>query len=503
MSTDSNANLASIISATADSEVALIDGSVRITYGELRDRVARTAGSLLEAGLEPGDRVVILGGNEPAFVVGLLGAWHAGLAAVLLNHQEPVPQLDQYLSRIETQAILASSSQQSVEAATALAEAGHGSRFVATPNGCGGGDLPECAGAAAPIADRRADDHALFIFTSGVSGLPRPAILTHGNLAATHSGLAARAETQLSTASVSLGALPMVHILGLNVAVLSTLRNGGTTVLQNHWSADQAMNLIGEHGIDTLVLVPAMWSDLAAVAGASPASVERVKLARCGAATLTPAVAEQVHAALGIDLAQGYGLTETAGTVTFESNARARPGSVGTVLDHVELRIIDADGEIDAEPGDPGEIWVRGECVFGGYWGGPELNEELFTADGWYRTGDIGVFDDRLYLVGRQKDMISVSGFKISPVEVELTLEGHDAVKSSLVVGEADDRTGERVVAYVVAEAGGIVESSELQDHVRASLARYKVPKAVYVVEDLPANVIGKRIRRGVGLTSA
>ncbi|MGI9607821.1 MAG: class I adenylate-forming enzyme family protein [Acidimicrobiales bacterium] len=503
MTNDDNVNLASIIAETADSEVALIDGSTRISYGELRDRVARTAGSLIEAGLAPGDRVVVLAGNEPAFVVGLLGAWHAGLAAVLINHQEPVPQLEQYLSSIETQAILASATQQSVEAAQALAAAGHGSRFVATPALCGGGDLPECNGPAVPMASRRADDHALFIFTSGVSGLPRPAVLTHGNLGATHAGLAARAETQLSTASVSLGALPMVHILGLNVAVLSTLRNGGTTVLQNHWSAEQAMSLIGEHGIDTLVLVPAMWSDLASVAGASPSSVERVKLARCGAATLTPAVAEQVHAVLGIDLAQGYGLTETAGTVTFEPNARLRPGSVGTALDSVEIRIIDADGEVDAEPGDPGEIWVRGDCVFGGYWGEPELNAELFSADGWYRTGDIGVFDDRLYLVGRQKDMISVSGFKISPVEVELTLEGHESVSGALVVGEADDRTGERVVAYVVAETGVVVEASTLQDHVRASLARYKVPKAVYVVEELPANVIGKRIRRGLVIPTA
>ncbi len=493
-------NLASIITAAPDDNVALVDGSIHLTYAELRTRVASTAGAMLAAGLEPGDRVVLLAGNEPAFVVSLLASWHAGLAVVLINHQEPVPQLIQYLGVLDPHALLVGSSAGAFHTATALRDAGFGSKLVATPDGSHNGDLAVATGDPVALADLSADVEALFIFTSGVSGLPRPAVLTHGNLAATHDALAAREETRLSSQTVSLGALPMVHILGLNVSVLSTLRNGGTTVLQSHWNAEQALELIEEHEIDTLVLVPAMWSDLADVSGVSPRSFARVRLARCGAATLTPEVATRVHDNLGIELAQGYGLTETAGTVTFEPNARVRPGSVGTALNHVEIRIIDSDGMVDAEPGDPGEIWIKGACVFGGYWGEPELNDEIFAEDGWYRTGDIGVFDDRLYLVGRQKDMISVSGFKISPVEVELCLEQHEAISGSLVIGEPDDRTGERVVAYVIPEKGAAIEATSLQGHVRDFLARYKVPKEIYVVEDLPATVIGKRIRRNLGV---
>ena len=490
-------NLAALIGNGPDEQVAVIDGSLHLTYADLRNRVARTASGLRNAGLSTGDQVCILAGNEPAFVVGLLAVWHAGLSATLINHQEPVPQLTHYLSMIEPHAILAGTSRQSIDAAIALGDEGFGGHLIAVPAG-EVAELPVCDGDPIDMVEVTADTPALFIFTSGVSGLPRPATLTHGNLSATQAAVAACDEIVLNAGSVSLGALPMVHILGLNVAVLATLRNGGTTVLQTHWNAEQALELISEHAIDTMVLVPTMWSDLAEAPGATPAVLANVKLARCGAATLTPQIATRVHEKLGIELAQGYGLTETGGTVTFESNARARPGSVGTALGHAQIRIIDDDGQVDAEPGDPGEIWIKGDCVFSGYYGADELNDEVFAEDGWYKSGDIGVFDDRLYLVGRQKDMISVSGFKISPVEVELCLESHDAVSGSLVVGEADDRTGERVVAYVVPADGADIDEAALQDHIREFLARYKIPKSIYVVEDLPANVIGKRIRRGL-----
>jgi acyl-CoA synthetase (AMP-forming)/AMP-acid ligase II len=488
-------NLAHLLDDAPADRVAIIDGSTRVTYAELQAQVARTAGGLVAAGLGSGDRICLLAGNEPSFIVGLLGAWHAGCTVVLLNHQDPVPQLTQYLEAVNPDALLCGASRQSIGVANDLAAAGFGTKLVATPSGVAG-DIASVDADPIPIAAVEDEDPALLIFTSGVSGLPRPAVLTHRNLRATQDAVVASDDMQLNEGAVSLAALPMVHILGLNVAVLSTLRNRGTTVLQSHWNAEQALGLIDEHAIDTLVLVPAMWADLADAPGASPAALANVKLARCGAATLTPDVTGKVHDQLGIELAQGYGLTETAGTITFEPNARSRPGSVGTPLDHVELRIIDEDGLVDAEPGDPGEIWVRGDCVFGGYWGADELNADLFTDDGWYRTGDIAVYDDRVYLVGRSKDMISVSGFKISPVEVELCLESHPAVSGALVIGEADDRTGERVVAYVVANNGDTVDEDDLTDHVRDELARYKVPKSVWVVDDLPANVIGKRIRR-------
>lgn len=496
-------NLAHILDGHPDEHIAVVDGSTRISYGELRSFVARTAGGMAAAGLGPGDRVCLLAGNEPAFIVGLLGAWHAGCTAVLLNHLDPLPQLTTYLAAVDAKALISGTSRRSIDVATELSSSvsacGGGPWLVAAPAGATT-DVKVVEGEPIDAIEVQPEDPALLIFTSGVSGLPRPAVLSHKNVRATQDAVAASPDMDVSAASVSLGALPMVHILGLNVAVLSTLRNGGTTVLQPHWSADQALELIAEHAIDTLVLVPAMWRDLADTAEASTAALAHVRLARCGAATLTPSIAARVHARLGVDLAQGYGLTETAGTVTFEPNARARPGSIGTPLSHIELRVVDEDPGteevVDAQPGDSGEIWVRGDCVFGGYWDGGSVSTDSFTDDGWFRTGDIAVMDDRLYLVGRSKDMISVSGFKISPVEVELCLEMHASVAGALVIGEADERTGERVVAYVVASEGKPVDEGELQDHVRDELARYKVPKSVWVVDHLPVNVIGKRIRQ-------
>lgn len=490
-------NLASVIATASDDTTALIDGSNRLSYGSLREQVARTAGALQQSALAPGDHVGILAGNNPSFVVSLLACWHAGMVAVPINHQEPAATLEKYLGLIEPRALLGGTSQQALDAMAIAQGLGHDLALAATPSGSPIPDLPTADGEPVPCADQTSDTTAMLLFTSGVSGRPRPATLTHGNLSATHAALANRSETQLTDGTVSLGALPMVHILGLNVSVLSTLRTGGTTVLQSHWSPDQTMELIGEYGINTLVLVPRMWDDLASVDEIPEAALANVRLARCGAAELHPSIATRVHDRLGIELGQGYGLTETAGTVTYEPNARLRPGSVGVPLDHVEIRVVD-EGDVDAEPGDLGEIWIRGECVFGGYHGGDPDSDTAVLDNGWLKTGDIGVIDDGLYIVGREKDMISVSGFKISPIEVEEVLEASQEIDEALVVGEPDERTGERVVAYVIPDPAAAVVTEDLQTHVRDHLARYKVPRDIYVVEELPRNLLGKRIRSAV-----
>lgn len=488
-------NPASLLELADPNAVAIIDGSNRITYAMLREQVSQTAGALRESGLEPGERVGILAGNEPAFVASLLAIWHADLVAVPFNHQEPAATLLPYLQSVAPRALLGGLSTQALSAMEIAAAAGLDLRLAATPSGYSTPELPTAHGRAIECATASVDADALLLYTSGVSGRPRPARLTHGNLGATHAALAARNETRLESGTVSLGALPMVHILGLNVSVLSTLRSGGTTVLQSHWNAEQAMGLIEEHGVNTLVMVPTMWGDLANVDEVAEAALSQVRLARCGAAELHPSVANRVFDRLGVELGQGYGLTETAGTVTYEPHARARPGSVGTHLPHIEIRVID-DG-VDAEPGDPGEIWLRGDCVFAGYDGNPE-DTPTVVHDGWLRTGDLGVIDDSLYIVGRMKDMISVSGFKISPIEVEEVLESNPTVSEALVVGEPDERTGEKVVAYVIAPEQADIATEALQGHVREHLARYKVPREIYVVDQLPRNLLGKRIRQAM-----
>ena len=198
----------------------------------------------------------------------------------------------------------------------------------------------------------------------------------------------------------------------------------------------------------------------------------------------------------GLELAQGYGLTETAGTVTFEETARLNPGSVGRPLPDVELKLVEDGNEV--EPGDRGEVWIRTGSVFEGYLADAPATAEVLISDGWLRTGDIGIQDDdgTLYLVGREKDLINVSGFNVYPAEVEEVLETHPSVAEAVVVGEAHEVSGERVVAYLTANDGDGVDIAAVADHCRQYLSRYKVPTAFHVVERLPLTATGKRVRK-------
>ncbi|NOX31351.1 MAG: long-chain fatty acid--CoA ligase, partial [Actinobacteria bacterium] len=199
---------------------------------------------------------------------------------------------------------------------------------------------------------------------------------------------------------------------------------------------------------------------------------------------------------LGIELSEGYGLTETGGIVSSSSGFPIRPGSVGKPLAGVEMRIVDDD--VDVPVGDRGEIWVRGDNVTGGYWDDLEATGRSVTADGWFRTGDIGVVDDDgyLYLVDRSKDMIIVSGFNVFPAEVEEVLMQHSDVAGVIVVGRPDQRTGERVVAHVKLIEGSSTTPDQLTEHCLDNLARYKSPTAIELDDDLPISLTGKRVRR-------
>jgi long-chain acyl-CoA synthetase len=222
-----------------------------------------------------------------------------------------------------------------------------------------------------------------------------------------------------------------------------------------------------------------------------------VRLALSGAAKLPVAVAEQILDRFGVAIAEGYGLTEASPVVTSSAGLVPRFGSVGKVLAGVELRLVD-DGSHDALVGDVGEVWVRGANVFAGYLDDPEATARVLTADGWLRTGDLGMCDDEgwLYLVDRAKDLVIVSGFNVYPAEVEEALAQHPAVAEVGVAAVPDPATGEAVVAFVVREPGADVDGDELIACARERLARYKCPSRVVFVDRLPRNSIGKLLRR-------
>ncbi|HEX8804735.1 MAG TPA: AMP-binding protein, partial [Acidimicrobiales bacterium] len=299
--------------------------------------------------------------------------------------------------------------------------------------------------------------------------------------------------------AVALAVLPFFHVFGLNAVLGVMLRAGGTLVPIERFDPYGTLEAVAEHGVTIVSGVPTMWAALAALPGADPASVASVTVAMSGAAPLEGVVRRQVAERLGLELRQGYGLTEASPVVTTALGQDAPADSIGRVLPGVQVRLVDVHGE-DVLVGDPGEIWVRGPNVFAGYWDDPEATAAACTPDGWLRTGDVAVVDDEgfLYLVDRVKDVIIVSGFNVFPAEVEEVLATHPAVAAAAVVGVPHPHSGEAVRAFVVPADGATVEEEELVAHAARHLARYKCPTSITFVDELPENMSGKLLRRAL-----
>jgi len=240
-----------------------------------------------------------------------------------------------------------------------------------------------------------------------------------------------------------------------------------------------------------------MWAAWAALPDADPDSMRSVRLAASGAAKLPADVALMIDDRFGVEIAEGYGLTETSPIVASSFGTGAPVGSIGRPVDGVEMRIVDQDGD-DVLVGDAGEIWIRSQGVFKGYWNDPEATRSALTPDGWLRTGDMAVVNDDgyIFLVDRAKDIIIVSGFNVYPAEVEDVLIEHPGIEAVAVVGVAHPYTGEGVKAYVVVEDGHSVEEDEIIEFCEQRLARYKCPSKVMFVDDLPQGMGGKVLRR-------
>ena len=342
----------------------------------------------------------------------------------------------------------------------------------------------------------------MLLFTAGTAGAPKPAMLTHGSLLANLEQMQAHPGLRVGAGDVALAVLPLFHVFGLNVVLGLSLMAGAGVSLVDHFHPTETLNRVRADGVTVVAVVPAIleaWLTLDATA-APPDSFARVRLCVSGAAPLSPELAAAVHERFGLDVHDGYGLTEASPVVTTSAvAAKPRFASVGPPLPGVEVRLVDADGQ-DVLEGDPGEILVRGPNVFAGYWRDAEASARVLGADGWLHTGDVGVAgnDGWLSLVERAKDVVIVSGFNVFPGEVEHVLSQHADVADVAVVGEPHPRTGETVVAYVVAKPGTHPDPVELLRHAGRRLARYKLPTRVELVDELPRSFAGKLLRRSL-----
>src|SRR5215207_10653603 len=317
-------NLAAAIDEHPAERAALVSRGKVTTYGELRDQVARMRGGLVELGVEQGDRVAVLAANNWYFVSSYLAVLGVGAVAVPLNPASPAPEVQRELEAVG-----------GVVTASGLLEA-----------------------EPAPAVERGDDDLAVLLFTSGTAGAPKAARLTHGNLRANVEQVIASAGG-VPTEEVALAALPLFHIFGLNALLGVALTAGWTCVLMERFDAHAAVEAIRAHGVTVVSGVPTMWSALATLPGVDPGAFAGVRLAVSGAAGLDPVVHRLVQERLGVDVAQGYGLTEASPVVSSTLGRNAPPGSIGVPLPGVQVRLVGPDGD-DVLVGDPGEVWVRG-----------------------------------------------------------------------------------------------------------------------------------------------
>jgi long-chain acyl-CoA synthetase len=478
-------NLTDIFEMHLAGDTALVEGERRVSYGELRELCSGVRGGLRRRGVAAGDRVAILADNSVDTVVAYFAIVGLGAVAVPLNPSAPAAELAHQVAVVG--ATLVVGAQGSGNEAASIAATG-----TVTVS-----ELLEAVVHGLDDVVEVGDDHlAVLMFTSGTAGAPRAAMLSHGNLLA-NVRQSAPVEA-IGPRDVILGLLPLHHIFGLNVALGLALNAGASIVLSAGFDEAQTLALVVHERVTVIPGVPTIWTAWAHMPQADRAAFTRVRLALSGAAALSPDVARLFAEHTGVEIREGYGLTEASPVVTTSLVGHCRPGSIGRVVAGVEVRLVDDDGG-DALAGDPGEIWVKGPNVFQGYWQDPDATARVLTPEGWLRTGDIAVVDDDgyLYLVDRSKDLIIVSGFNVYPAEVEDALVTHAGVAEVAVVGVPDTAAGEAVRAFVVRTAGAAqVSADELRDHCRTLLARYKCPSQIVFVDELPKGLGGKVLRR-------
>ena len=466
-------------------------GTETITYGELDKQVVALDGWLRSHNVGLGVRVAVFMDNRPEFLVAMFGTWRCGAALVPCNARLTTEELSFLVSDSGAAVIITDEA----HAATARAAAGNAIVCVAGPQLGAILDAERFPAPAGPV-DVRSNDLAWLFYTSGTTGQPKGAMLSHDTLTfVTVSWLADL--TPLDENDVTLHVAPLSHGAGFH-ALAATARATHQVIPQST-SFDPAhiLDLIRAYGVTNTWMVPTQIVMLTESAPPDP-DLPSLHYVVYGGAPMTPAATERALRRFGPIFVQLYGQGETPMTATVLRREDHRPelfGSAGRARPGMEVAIHDVDGKTVA-PGDVGEVVVRGTAVMSGYWGRPDATAESLR-EGWLHTGDLGRLteDGVLYLLDRTKDMIISGGSNVYAVEVEQVLSAHPDVGDAAVIGIPDDLWGEVVVAVVV-PARGDMDTAVLEQHCRASLAGYKIPRRWIQVEGLPRNAYGKVVKR-------
>lgn len=467
------------------------------TFGEFADEIDRLATVLESGGVRPRDRVGYVGTNHPAFLVTLFACARVGAIFVPLNFRLSAAELVYIIGDSGTRTLIADAALAAV--IDPVRDEIEVSRFIALTPVDGWENYDELVAAARPIAAPEhpgAEDVAVIMYTSGTTGRPKGAMLTHGNLFWNNINSLLSFDTQ--STDVSLVCAPLFHIGGLNVTTLVTLQKGGHVVLMPAFDPQEALRHIAEDRITTMFGVPAMFLFMAQTPGFDDADMSSLRFLICGGAPV-PEPLMRRYGERGVVFAQGYGLTETAplALVMGIDESADRIGAAGHhVLPLSDVCLMDAAGA-QVGPGGRGEVCVRGPQVMAGYWQNAAATAAAIDADGWFHTGDVGQMDDDgyIYVVDRVKDMVITGGENVYPAEVESVLYSHPAIAEVAVLGLPDDKWGEAVTAVVALAPDASLTLDELREFARDQLAGYKLPLRLEFVEALPRNASGKVLK--------
>jgi fatty-acyl-CoA synthase len=488
---------------------ALIDADTgQVTsYAELDDAVRAMAAALHDMGVRRGDRVAVLMENSPEFVYVLFGAANIGAVVVPINFRLAAPEIAYLLADSGATTLAVSDRFASLASRALDACAGrHGVRRVLTETLDGGlAGLPTATVGSliARTTERRGPDPVIgdhdicvIMYTSGTTGSPKGAMLTHSNMQWNAINLLTVGDGMSGT-TVTIAVAPMFHIGALGLSVLPVLYAGGTVITVRAFDPDRTLDLIEKHGVTSQFMVPAMWSALSQVPDFDSHDLSSARWALCGGAP-SPLPLLEFYQQRGWRFLEGFGMTETSSSVLLLDHefVVSHAGSVGRPFMHTDVRIVDSEDH-DVAVGEVGELVIRGPNLFTGYWGRPVETAEAMRG-GWFHSGDLARADADGFvtLVDRKKDMIISGGENVYPIEVEQALFRHPDIADVAVIGVPDAQWGETVLAVVVAAAGADLDPDAVIAHARERIAHFKCPRRVEFVDELPRNATGKILKR-------
>jgi long-chain acyl-CoA synthetase len=503
-------NLASLLTDTArrrPDHDALRLGPLATTYAELDDLSARTATLLRERGVKPGDPVGIALPNLPEFAIAYYGALRAGAVVVPLNVLLKRGEVSFHLRDAGASLLLGTVAFLD-ELSAGAADAG--AEFIPVPLPVGDpGELTPLVDLArgyeptVELTYRRPSDPAVLLYTSGTTGKPKGATLTHDNLM-WNAFVASNRVVQITGDDVVVGALPLFHAFGQSVGMNAALLSGATLSLLPRFDPEGALDIMEQGGATIFLGVPTMYSAMLHAESAPRRDLSSLRLAVSGGAAIPVEVLRAFEEQFGCRILEGYGLSESSPVASFNHQDRpSKPGSIGTPIWGVEMKVVD-DASAPVPVGEPGEILIRGHNVMAGYWGRPEATAEALTEDGWLRTGDVARVDEDgfFFIVDRKKDLIIRGGYNVYPREIEEVLHEHPAVAEAAVIGVAHAELGEEIAAAVVLKPGASAAAEDIRAFVKERVAAYKYPRVVEVVDSLPKGATGKILKREITLSS-